>query len=117
MWSVCRRVNNHVHLWKVNTVSHTPGPWRIIFGGFESDDGFGIGTDNAAASRVKVTAECWPCTIIDQQHRAELSANARLIAAAPDLLAALVGVVRVADRATVEFDAARAAIAKAKGAA
>lgn len=31
-----------------------------------------------------------------------------------DLLAALEGVVRVADRATVEFDAARAAIAKAK---
>jgi hypothetical protein len=36
-----------------------------------------------------------------------------LIAAAPDLLAALQGVVRVADRTTSEFDAARAAIAKA----
>lgn len=36
-----------------------------------------------------------------------------LIAAAPDLLAALQGVLRVADRKTVEFDAARAAIAKA----
>ena len=42
-------------------------------------------------------------------------ANARLIAAAPDLLEALQGVLRVADRATVEFDAARAAIAKATG--
>ncbi len=42
-------------------------------------------------------------------------ANARLIAAAPDLLAALEGVLRVADRATVEFDAARAAIKLAKG--
>jgi hypothetical protein len=31
------------------------------------------------------------------------------------MLAALEGVVRVADRATVEFDAARAAIVKAKG--
>ena len=41
--------------------------------------------------------------------------NARLIAASPDLLEALQGVVRVADRATVEFDAARAAIAKATG--
>lgn len=39
----------------------------------------------------------------------------QLFAAAPDLLAALEGVVRVADRKTVEFDAARAAIAKAKG--
>lgn len=34
--------------------------------------------------------------------------------AAPDLLAALKGVLRVADRATDEFDAARAAIAKAE---
>lgn len=40
-------------------------------------------------------------------------ANALLIAAAPDLLEALRGVLRVADRNTVEFDAARAAIAKA----
>lgn len=41
-------------------------------------------------------------------------ADARLIAAAPDLLAALKAVVSVADRATVEFDKARAAIAKAE---
>jgi hypothetical protein len=42
-------------------------------------------------------------------------ANARLIAAAPDMLEALQGVLRVADRKTDEFDAARAAIAKALG--
>jgi hypothetical protein len=42
-------------------------------------------------------------------------ANARLIAAAPDLLAALRRVVAVADRQTDEFDAARAAITKAEG--
>jgi hypothetical protein len=42
-------------------------------------------------------------------------ATARLIAAAPDLLAALEAVVSVADRKTVEFDQAHAAIAKAKG--
>lgn len=41
--------------------------------------------------------------------------DANLIAAAPELLEALKGVVRVADRNTVEFDAARAAIAKAEG--
>lgn len=40
-------------------------------------------------------------------------ANARLIAAAPELLEALKQVVSVADRKTVEFDLARAAIAKA----
>lgn len=38
-----------------------------------------------------------------------------VFAAAPELLEALEAVVRVADRATVEFDMARAAIAKAKG--
>lgn len=38
-----------------------------------------------------------------------------LISAAPAMLAALEGVLRVADRATDEFDAARAAIAKANG--
>lgn len=43
-------------------------------------------------------------------------ADMMLIAAAPDLLEALRGVLRVADRATDEFDAARAAIAKATGA-
>ena len=46
---------------------------------------------------------------------AQTIATARLIAAAPDLLEALKGVLRVADRKTVEFDAARAAIAKAEG--
>jgi NTP pyrophosphatase (non-canonical NTP hydrolase) len=45
----------------------------------------------------------------------ETRANAQLIAAAPELLDALVAVVAIADRATVEFDRARAAIAKAKG--
>ena len=45
----------------------------------------------------------------------ERDANAVLMAAAPDLLAALQGVLRVADRQTDEFDAARAAIAKATG--
>lgn len=42
-------------------------------------------------------------------------ANAKLLNAAPDLLEALRGVLRVADRKTDEFDAARAAIAKAEG--
>lgn len=45
----------------------------------------------------------------------EIDSNAQLIAAAPDLLAALKGVVSVADRDTAEFKAARKAIAKAEG--
>ena len=73
----------------------TQGPWKIIHGGFRHDDGFSIGSDNASASCVKVTCECWPCTIIDQEHRDELLANARLIAAAPDLLSACLGALRI----------------------
>jgi hypothetical protein len=42
-------------------------------------------------------------------------AYGRILAAAPDLLDALIKVVAVADRRTVEFDAARAAITKATG--
>ncbi|HWT40993.1 MAG TPA: hypothetical protein VN081_07070 [Dongiaceae bacterium] len=43
----------------------------------------------------------------------EAKANAKLWAAAADLAEALQGVLRVADRQTDEFDAARAALAKA----
>lgn len=41
--------------------------------------------------------------------------DAILFAAAPDLLAALKGVLRITDRKTVEWDAVHAAIAKAEG--
>lgn len=46
----------------------------------------------------------------------EEEASLDLISAAPELLEALQAVVAVADRATDEFDRARAAIAKATGA-
>ncbi|MFM0256067.1 acetyl-CoA carboxylase [Paraburkholderia sediminicola] len=55
-------------------------------------------------------------TVDDDGYGAFLSADdCRLAAAAPELLDALKAVVSVADRATVEFDKARAAIAKATG--
>jgi hypothetical protein len=44
-----------------------------------------------------------------------MEANARLIAAAPTLYEALTKVVAIADRKTVEFDKARAALALADG--
>jgi len=52
---------------------------------------------------------------VDGYYACQNEADARLIAAAPELLEALKAVVSVADRATVEFDMARAAIAKATG--
>jgi hypothetical protein len=78
---------------------HTPGPW---VSGLRADGGrINVYADDTMATRI--------C-------RVETGAeDARIVAAAPDLLAALIAVVRVADRTTVEFDAARAAIAKARG--
>jgi hypothetical protein len=55
------------------------------------------------------------CTMYPGRDWQAVHADALLIAAAPELLEALQGVLRVADRKTVEFDAARAVIAKATG--
>lgn len=83
------------------TTMHTPGPWFPR----------------------KNSAGMWEAMIEDRDYAHSTAfitrtddqgaADARLIAAAPELLAALKGVLRVADRQTDEFDAARAAIAKA----
>lgn len=81
---------------------HTQGPW-------EFRDGFIL----AKGEALPVIGVQVPTTV--GPRRLEAIRNAKLIAAAPDLLHALRAVVRVADRKTVEFDAARAAIAKATG--
>jgi hypothetical protein len=68
------------------TAKHTPGPWTTV----GSNDGtcdIGIRAPNV----VNVVAECFA----DMRHAgefnlAEVAANARLIAAAPDMLAALI---------------------------
>jgi hypothetical protein len=73
----------------------TPGPWIALpDGGISSSDP--------------------PQTLAVVMNGEDMTGNAALIAAAPEMLEALKGVVRVADRSTVEFDAARAAIAKAE---
>lgn len=66
----------------------TLGPWVVQFGGMPTDSGFSICTQNRSAGNIKVVAECWPCTIVSEDHRQELFANARLISAAPDMLKA-----------------------------
>lgn len=89
----------------MKTTTHTPGPWAFAVSG----------------TAFSITADADPVyvgyvEIPDRMSKVPLAeANARLIAAAPELLAALIQVVAVADRKTVEFDAARAAIAKATG--
>lgn len=121
---------------------HTPGPWRWevneksknvqLCGGRPMYDltvmdfeRWGMG---GAIPRLRDTSDhglltpClkWAKAVIGREHHAHWfksldHPDARLIAAAPDLLAALEAVVKVADRETNEFDMARTAIAKAKG--
>ncbi len=60
---------------------------------------------------------CYVSTIGTRPDAFEVAkANGFVLAAAPELLAALRAVISVADRKTDEFDLARAAIAKAIGA-
>lgn len=83
---------------------HTPGPWHSS-------------SNDRANGLVIYAKDGWAVAdarVFHARHTLdEARANVRLIAAAPELLEALQAVVRVADRATVEFDMARAAIAKA----
>ena len=83
---------------------HRPGPWGIM-----AD----MPTNVLDACGLRVAR----CDYDGNACFLSAHANAKLISAAPELLAALQGVLRVADRKTDEFDAARAAIAKAVGAA
>lgn len=85
---------------------HTPGPWR-----YQRENG------SPTTGQHMIAGDTPPGYLAEVRDcgSGDVSANARLIAAAPELLEALLAVVRVADRATVEFDMARAAIAKATG--
>lgn len=94
---------------------HTPGPWKIDW-----TDKHG-GKESRIYSASNRSDLCEPIAIIPHDDIVEngvpeIKANAALITAAPDLLKALQGVLRIADRKTDEFDAARDAIAKATGA-
>lgn len=100
---------------------HTPGPWKIQYGGMPNDEGFGIASDNAANGFCMV-AERWPCTSTDAD-RNRMFADAHLICAAPDLLRELVHLVSLLEPLEQDgglevpglatLNGARAAIAKA----
>ena len=90
-------------------ISHTPAPWTIAPNGYVVMGDQSTDLCASVASPVKATYN-------------EAKANLHLISAAPDLLAALAGLlaivnVRIDDPRIEQFDAARAAIAKATGAA
>lgn len=93
-------------------MSHTPGPWVVLY----TKLGAAYGIEAPGDKGVRGAAGCvvrWSGIGIPSSETGK--ANARLIAASPDLLAALKEVVAIADRKTDEFDRARAAIAKAEG--
>lgn len=69
----------------MSEAKHTPGRWSISRGGLPHDDGFSICTDQPGMNAI--VAECWPCTSTPES-RAMMLADAHLITAAPDLLAA-----------------------------
>lgn len=66
------------------TAKHTPGPWNIHWGTAQSGSGHHIvdGTDHGELSRIATV-------LFHDDAEGETNANARLIAAAPDLLEAV----------------------------
>ena len=103
-------------------VKHTPGPWRV-----EEDTTLvwgncSFGDDGTLNEVGKPVAEAqgergWARTGRDRMPEGEREANARLIAAAPDLLEALQYVMSAhGEQLTDAFAQANAAIAKATGA-
>ena len=91
----------------------TPGPWLVS----RSHRGYPYQIVAPAADcgpgKVGTSITRWAAISLPSSD--EGNANAHLIAAAPAMAEALRGVLRVADRETVEFAAARAALALAEG--
>lgn len=87
---------------------HTPGPWHHVM------DGFRITIGNKKTGRTTTPHNYMVAEIPDNSFIAE--ANARLIAAAPELLEALEDILSSGIGLSNRLDLkARAAIAKAKG--
>lgn len=95
---------------------HTPGPWRHVIAKLPVDGAFDYAIRDADGELI---AEVFGRTSTTNYPPAE--ANARLMAAAPELLAALVGILEIGKRDMSNqkydgyFDSARAAVAKAEG--
>ena len=98
-------------------MKHTPGPWVFVADDYnvKDDSGEHIGS-------IKSMDGWYICAVDGIGRQTEASANARLIAAAPDLLAALEDAHWALvhhpggdDRAEADVKVARAAIAAARG--
>ena len=91
-----------------------PGEWYVYTG--EDGDAISVAMNGVGPqggwTGISLARMSLPSKNASQEF---LNAAAKKMSAAPELLAALKAVIAVADRKTVEFDAARAAIAKAEG--
>lgn len=99
---------------------HTPGRWSITFGAGDQDDYFVVGADSPAGHRG--VCEFSRANFPEPVSQGEMRANARLISAAPDLLALAEEVAKEYEDAADWKDAcerlrrmAAAAVRKAKG--
>jgi hypothetical protein len=87
-------------------VTHTPGPWQIYGGAYKF-----------IVARPMPNHKPFVCELPDSEPETEEErANADLIAAAPDLLAALKTAVKIIEYEGFGTDELRAVIAKAEGA-
>jgi len=103
-----------------NTHTHTPGPWKVepfvqSINSYPNWHSFTVRHDRTNVHIATVGD-------VDRYYEKNNEANARLIASAPDLLAALESLVEMDDDpirymacCSYRIDAARAAIEKAKG--
>ena len=94
----------------------TPGPW-VTKQAISADNVGGFDWCVTQVGDTKIIAEVFQRVggVQGFWDDRPVEANAHLIAAAPNLYEALKAVISVADRKTVEFDLAHAALAKAEG--
>ena len=106
------------------SAQHTPGPWKVLEHSWSDTSIVAEGFDHG----ICLLDINYATEESQEADEAQMAANARLIAAAPDLLAVLQTIVRVADGRQISgnlildensplMDAARDAINKATGSA
>lgn len=95
------------------TTQHTPGPWEVV----HAEYGIVVRTESPTKTKYGASryAAIGGFDRNEPDQLAEAQANARLIAAAPDLLEALLFVLKYESMGAVTEATARAAIAKATG--
>ena len=80
---------NSVDAASLHPIVHTPGPWKVA-----------NNSRSVLAGPIKINQQAGPAAqsaAVEARNEFTLRANAKLIAAAPDMLAAIQGALRIAD--------------------